>query len=342
MYILSVQMPAGCILYLKQIPQLYTSEFIMPLHNIDLPHSFIHIFQQEIITEDFFNIHATCYQPVYAHNEVILIGSAIGVHQEYYRSFARFLAGRGYTVYTFDYRGIGKSMPGLLKESQVTMQEWGKFDLDAVIKYIRSNYPQATLTYIGHSISGQILSLTQESSYFSKVVIIASQHMNWRLWPLHLRFAYAFLVYVFMPVLSHMMGYYPGKVLNVFWDLPKGVALEWAKWCRNRKGMFGFHSDRPLNNIKAPLLAIGFSDDLIAPLQPMHALLQKYTQAAVTHWQYSPHEVGVKKLGHFGFFRAKFKNLLWEPVLEWIQQTERFNKPLMGTLLSNQMECIDA
>ncbi|QHT70242.1 alpha/beta fold hydrolase [Rhodocytophaga rosea] len=313
----------------------------MPVHKIDLPYSFIHIFQQEIITEDQFNIHATCYQPVYAHEEVILIGSAIGVHQEYYRAFARFLAGRGYTVYTFDYRGIGKSIPVSLKNLEASMQEWGKYDLDAVIKHIRSTHPNATFTYIGHSISGQILSLTKESSYFSKVVVIASQHMNWRLWPIHLRFTYAFLIYILMPLMSHMLGYYPGKALKIFWDLPKGIALEWARWCRNRKGMFGFHSDHQLSSIQVPLLAIGFSDDAIAPLQPMHALLKKYSQAAVTHWQYSPGELGVKELGHFGFFRAKFKNLLWEPVLDWIEQTERFDKPLMGSLFSNQMECMD-
>jgi predicted alpha/beta hydrolase len=313
----------------------------MPFHKIDLPHSFIHTFQQEIIAGDQFKILATCYQPIDPQNEVILIGSAIGVHQEYYRSFARFLAGRGYTVYTFDYRGVGKSAPGPLKDLQVTMQEWGKYDLDAMIKHIRSEHPFATLTYIGHSISGQILSLTKESSYFAKVVLVASQHMSWRLWPVHLRFAYAFLVYFFMPVLSKILGYYPGKALKVFWDLPKGVALEWARWCRNRKGMFGFHSDKQLHTIRVPVLAIGFSDDLIAPLQPMHALLRKYTQAAVTHWQYSPRQIGVKKLGHFGFFRARYKHLLWEPVLEWIEQTERFDKPLMGAFLSDQMECMN-
>jgi predicted alpha/beta hydrolase len=313
----------------------------MSLPKINLQLSSINSFKQEIITADNFKILATCYEPDYFQDEVILIGSAIGVHQEYYRAFARFLAGKGYMVYTFDYRGIGKSTPVSLKHLQATMQEWGKFDLDAVVKHIRSTHPYARITYIGHSISGQILSLTKESSYFSKVVLVASQHMNWRLWPLSLRFGYAFLIYVLMPVVSHVLGYYPGKALKIFWDLPKGIALEWAKWCRNPNGMFGFHSDKQLNTIRVPLLAIGFSDDLIAPVQPMHALLKKYGQAAVTHWQYSPRELGVQKLGHFGFFRAKFKHMLWEPVLDWIEQTERFNKPLMGALLSNQMECMD-
>jgi predicted alpha/beta hydrolase len=279
----------------------------MSLPTIDLQYLLIHSFQQEIITKDQFTILATCYEPAYARDEVILIGSAIGVHQEYYRAFARFLAGKGYIVYTFDYRGIGKSRPVSLKHLEVSMQEWGKYDLDAVVKHIRSKHSCATLTYIGHSISGQILSLTEESSYFSKVVVVASQHMNWRLWPIHLRFTYAFLIYVLMPLMSHVLGYYPGKALKIFWDLPKGVALEWARWCRHRKGMFGFHSDKPLNAIRVPLLAIGFSDDAIAPLQP----------------------------------RAQFKNLLWEPVLDWLEQTERFDKPLMGSLFSNQMECMD-
>lgn len=292
--------------------------------------------RKRITTSDGFKIVATCYEPLHVTDQVVLIGSATGVHQEYYRTFAHFLAEKGYTVYTFDYRGVGKSRPTSLKNIQADMQTWGKSDLDAMIAYIREENPLAKLTYIGHSISGQLLALTQESIHISKVILVATQHVNWRLWPLYARFVYAFLMYFLMPLVSHIVGYFPGKQLKIFWDLPKGVALEWARWCRSRNGMFSYHSDEQIKSLKMPLLAIGFSDDVIAPFRPMNELLNKYSHAAITQWQYKPSELGVRKIGHFGFFRSSFKNNLWRPVLEWMEQTERFEKPLMGSLLSNQ------
>jgi predicted alpha/beta hydrolase len=305
------------------------------------PHtSSVAVLPIKIITEDNFSLHATYYQPENSLAEIILIGSALGIRQEYYRSFARFLAAEGYPVYTFDYRGVGKSAPVALKHSAVSLQQWGTYDLEAMIKHIRSQYPHAKLSYIGHSLSGQLLSLTRESRHIAKVILIAAQHVSWRLWPVHLRFGYAFLVYFLVPLISQTTGYYPGKILKVFRDLPRSVALEWAGWSRCPEGMFGFHSDEPLHRMRVPVLSIGFSDDAIAPARSIKAFVKKFSRAALTHWQYNPGELGVKKLGHSGFFKPAFQNVLWEPVLDWLRQTERFDKPLISTLLSNQMECL--
>ncbi|MDA2928912.1 hypothetical protein MYX84_03015 [Acidobacteria bacterium AH-259-O06] len=41
----------------------------------------------------------------------VLINSAMGVKRRYYNSYARFLSENGFTVLTFDYRGIGDSRP---------------------------------------------------------------------------------------------------------------------------------------------------------------------------------------------------------------------------------------
>ena len=41
----------------------------------------------------------------------VVIGGAMGVRQDYYGSFAAWLAGQGWRVTTFDYRGSGHSAP---------------------------------------------------------------------------------------------------------------------------------------------------------------------------------------------------------------------------------------
>ena len=39
----------------------------------------------------------------------VVIGGAMGVRQDYYANFAEWLAGQGWRVTTFDYRGSGDS-----------------------------------------------------------------------------------------------------------------------------------------------------------------------------------------------------------------------------------------
>ena len=41
----------------------------------------------------------------------VVIGAAMGVRQAYYAPFAQWLAGQGWRVTTFDYRGMGDSLP---------------------------------------------------------------------------------------------------------------------------------------------------------------------------------------------------------------------------------------
>ena len=59
---------------------------------------------------------AACFhEPPSRPRGVVVIGGAMGVRQDYYAPFARWLAGEGYLVATFDYRGIGGSRRGPLR-----------------------------------------------------------------------------------------------------------------------------------------------------------------------------------------------------------------------------------
>jgi predicted alpha/beta hydrolase len=45
----------------------------------------------------------------------VLVVPAMGVSQDYYEPFARWLAQQGFTAATFDYRGTGRSRPSRLR-----------------------------------------------------------------------------------------------------------------------------------------------------------------------------------------------------------------------------------
>lgn len=76
-------------------------------------------------------------------NTILIIASATGVKQSFYKKFADFISANGVTVITFDYSGIGLSLKKPIKQVTNNASDWGKNDLEAIIKYTKENYPNA-------------------------------------------------------------------------------------------------------------------------------------------------------------------------------------------------------
>ena len=63
----------------------------------------------ETISADGVRIATRVYEPDSPDRGSVVIGGAMGVRQDYYAPFAQWLAGQGWRVTTFDYRGSGDS-----------------------------------------------------------------------------------------------------------------------------------------------------------------------------------------------------------------------------------------
>ena len=126
-----------------------------------------------------------------------------------------------------------------------------------------------------------------------------------------------------LPAATALCGYFPSRGLGLGEDLPKGVALEWARWCRNAE-YFVDEAGRPLRphfaSVEAPILAFSFADDPFAPRTAVDQLLSFYTSASVTHRHVVPRELGLRGVGHFGFFRESCREALWEECVRWLRR----------------------
>ena len=57
----------------------------------------------------------------------------------------------------------------------------------------------------------------------------------------------------------------------------------------------------------------------------MEALLAVYTGATITHKRLAPHDAGGTAIGHFGFFRKRFRDTLWQETADWLKrQSEEY------------------
>jgi predicted alpha/beta hydrolase len=247
----------------------------------------------------------------------VMIMPATGVPQAYYAKFAAYLADAGFSVLTFDYRGIGRSLQGDLRSSTARMRDWAVLDGAAGFDFLKKNFQ--SVFAVGHSFGGQALGLLPQPESIAAALVVGSQSGYWKNWPALGRLWMWPVTHFALPFVSRVHGYFPGSTFGFGEDLPKGVAIEWARWCRNPRYLVGdLGVDADYARFRAPLRAYAISDDPFAPERAVRALGALYPNSQWETRKVTPRELGVKSIGHFGFFRDRFRDTLWRDACEWL------------------------
>jgi predicted alpha/beta hydrolase len=283
-----------------------------------------------IETDDGVSLGVTVWERMRAEEappKVVVVAPATGVLRGYYARFASWLARRGYTVVTFDYRGMGASRGSA---PAPTMHDWGEHDLASVLAWASTAHGGGRAAVIGHSVGGQLVGLVPDKARISAVVTVGAQSGDYRLWPMPYRLAMAALWYGLVPTVTHAVGYFPGS-LGIGEDLPAGVALEWARWCRTPGYLVGAEGEGEARRegfaqVRAAMLAFGFDDDAYAPPAAVDALLALYVNADIERRQLARHDGpafgGLSTpgpVGHFGFFRERHV-ALWRELAAFLDE----------------------
>lgn len=275
----------------------------------------------EIETSDGLRLGATLFRPGGAPRRAVAIQAATGVKQTYYAKFAGYLAERGFCVLTYDYRGIGRSKPASLKGYGATMRDWATRDIPAAFEYLERALPGARLLAVGHSFGGQIYGLLPQRERICAALVVGSQSGYWRHWRGVQRAGMWAFTHLFIPTVTRLSGYAATSRIGMGEDLPAGVALEWARWCRDPDyvvGALAAHADYA--RFRAPLRAVVATDDFYAPLPAVEALLKLYPAAPGEIRRVAPGEVGATRIGHFGYFREQFRDSLWREAADWLEE----------------------
>lgn len=274
---------------------------------------------------DGFELAATLYEPGdpgRGGGDVVLVSSATAVRRGYYDGYARYLAGEGFTVVTYDYRGIGGSRPRSLRGFRARMREWGERDLAGVVEWIAGHLRPRRLLAVGHSVGGQLVGLAENNWRIHALLAVASQSGYWGHWPSPQRWDIALRWFVLVPALTRLFGYLPGR-FGTKEDLPGGVAREWARWGRRPGYLMEPELRQGFERFRGPLLAYSIADDPYAPRPAVEALLDYYSEADVHHRHIAPRDVGAGEIGHFGFFRERFRETLWRDSAAWLASPPR-------------------
>jgi predicted alpha/beta hydrolase len=128
------------------------------------------------------------------------------------------------------------------------------------------------------------------------------------------------LWFAVMPLLTPLFGYFPGKRLRVVGDLPANVAWQWRRWCLHPEYLLVEGGAREaFARVAAPILAYSVEDDSLITQPAVDALHAAFRGARVERRHVVPAQLGVERVGHFGFFSEAREASLWADSLEWLR-----------------------
>ena len=245
-----------------------------------------------------------------------VIGPAMGVPQRRYADFAAWLARQGVRVLTFDYRGQGESLsllPGArLRDVRATLGDWCT-DYETVVAQLHARAPGLPLLLVGHSLGAQLPGLFERPERVSGLLAVAAGSGYWRDNAPALQPRAWLMWHAMVPLLTPWFGYFPGKRLGAVGDLPAGVIRQWRRWCLHPRysAAEGAQALARYAQVRFPIRALSVTDDEMMTLGGTRSLLALYAQAPHHIDRVAPGDHGLSRIGHLGWFQARFEPTLW-------------------------------
>lgn len=271
-------------------------------------------------TDDEIEITAHIFRPDESNHKVLLINSATGVKQQIYFSFAQFFAEQGFTVLTYDYRGIGLSKPEKMKGFQSSMRIWGSRDYKALTQFIIKNFPDHQKFCLGHSVGALILGMNKDSEIFNEFLFVGTQNafvgnLKWRT-----KIEAVLGFGIVQPLFTELFGYFPAHWFGLGESLPKNCAYDWRTLILNRKSTnkLLLKTDDYSKDLNRKVFVIQAEDDAWLTYKGVQSLLNDtYPNLKPTFRLIKTSESEKGEIGHVNFFRSYNRNL-WNIILDEI------------------------
>lgn len=250
--------------------------------------------------------------------KTVIVAPATAVRQRFYSKFCQYLADNGYDVVSFDFRMIGESSVASLKRDDSTFKHWGTLDFPAVVAFCQTLLPGQGIRCVGHSAGGWLLAINPAQQAIEHLVAISSMSGYWGNIGKPDRYLHWFLWTLVVPVATRLFGYTPGW-LGLKEDTSSAFMRTWAKWNLSADFLFADASmqahDRS-NDYCGPIDSMIVYDDNWGTPAATRDIYDRFAKADVTYHNVSARDAEQSSVGHFGFFKEKFKTSLWPLALQ--------------------------
>lgn len=221
---------------------------------------------------------------------------ALGVAARHYQPFADALAARGIAVFLHEWRGNGSSHLRADRHHDWGYRELLQWDLPAAQAALQDARPGLPLRLGGHSLGGQLACCHAglQTGGLDALWLVATGTPWWRSFPAPQRYLLP-AAYRFLPWLARRRGALPGRRLGFGGTEARGLIDDWSRvGLSNRYAARNLADDLEdgMRGINAPISAIVFEHDWLAPVDSTRQLLAKMPAA-----RYRLHEMSSRQLG---------------------------------------------
>ena len=250
----------------------------------------------------------------------ILLCPATGITKKFYHHFCTWLAQQGYSVLTFDFRGIGDSLYTHIKHSKASIVQWGQFDIAAGIDKLCELTASEQIILVGHSAGGQLLGVVPNFDKVKKVIAVAGSSGYVKNLKGRTKLLAPLMFKGIFPLAKFTIGYGPTKAIGMGENLPKDVARQWAQFCSHPGYVLNAIGDSISkeqdyhHQIKCPITSLWAPDDEIATEENVKDFLRIYPNAPTDRIKLTPSDYDHKFIGHMLMFKPSHQNI-W-PVIE--------------------------
>jgi predicted alpha/beta hydrolase len=274
-----------------------------------------------VCASDGVRLAARLFVPRRAACAAAVVAPAMAVAQRYYEPFARWLAAQDVLALTFDPRGIGRSRRGHLRDERADVLTWAERDFGAALRALADRAGPLPITWIGHSLGGQVLPFVPGRERIANMVTVACGTGYWRESVIPRR---AWVLWrVIAPACLSAFGWFPGRRLGLVGDLPGPAMAQWRRWCLHPDYAMGAERAGALYAaVRTPITAISFTDDELMSARNFEALDLQYANAPRRRIRVAPADVGFRRVGHFGFFRPGSEPLWRELILPELPRSQ--------------------
>lgn len=172
------------------------------------------------------------------------------------------------------------------------------------------------IALVGHSLGLHHAAMTDAATQarLRVAVSVAAGSGYWRDWAPPAQRLAPLMLHLAEPLLTPLLGYFPGRQLGMVGDLPGSAARQWMHWCRHPDFAWGAQPDLVLDSLRSArflIRAFSFTDDDAMTEECTRKLLAAMAHAPAVVQVVSPADVGMQAIGHVGPFRRSAEPLLW-------------------------------
>ncbi len=206
----------------------------------------------------------------------LLMLPALGVAAAKYDGFAQALVDAGVSCAVHEWRGNGSSSLRAKRGIDWGYRELLQYDLPASIAALDDG---SRWHFGGHSLGGQLAAMAaaRQPERSAGLVLLATGVPSWRTFTGRQRWGVGLFAGV-MPILTRLVGYYPGHRLGFAGREAGQLMRDWADSVRSgRYGRYGQAEDMEaaLSALRQPVLGLRMTRDWLVPAASLQALLDK-------------------------------------------------------------------